>query len=66
MEKDLKSKMRGEEVKEPTDFEKEQAVKKRAERSAELEFELRAKLADVLNQESSSSVDDDGKVRKNE
>lgn len=38
METDLKTKMRGEEIVEPTPAEKEAEVVKRAERSAELEY----------------------------
>ena len=49
METELKAKMAGEEVKEmtPEDLQKEQ--EKRAQRSADLEFQLRAKLADGNN-----------------
>lgn len=66
MENDLKCKMRGEEIKEQTAEEKEEEVKKRADRSAELEFQLRAKLADGLNQGSSSSSSSDDEASKKE
>ncbi len=64
MESDLKAKMAGEEVKEPTpeDLQKEQ--EKRAMRSAELEYQLRAKLGDGKNENSSSSDSSDSETRE--
>ncbi len=55
MEADLKAKMAGEEVKEATPEELKVEKEKRAQRSAELEFQLRAKLGDGKNEESSDS-----------
>ncbi len=69
MEEDIRSKKEGKEIKEKTAAEKEEEVAKRAQRSAQLEFELRAKLADGLNEESSassSSDDEKSKAKKKE
>ena len=55
MEIELKAKIAGKEVKEATPGDLQMEKEKRALRSAELEFQLRAKLGDGKNENSSES-----------
>ena len=65
MESDIKTKMDGGTIQEKTQQQRDEDIAKRAKRSAELEFELRAKLADGLNaKDTSSSESDDGSSEK--
>jgi hypothetical protein len=68
MERELRSKMRGVDLPEQTALEREEEVKKKAERTAELEFQLRADLASGRNDKdsgsSSSSSDNEEEAKK--
>ena len=55
MENELRLKIQGKDLAEPTEKDKEEEVVRKAKRSAELEFQLRAKLADGHNEGTSSS-----------